>query len=174
MMLFGNFNVNRLKYSGVYETQLKEPSTYDLLRRDVQIWTGIKMQQAYDLYNSDATQNTFRRVKNFFTRQKTELSEGLVKYNNFVFWWKADSEKYGSSFRRYWRFNRAVKEGVFDFYLSTMMVICGLTMLYGLYRGNKKRGKFTHQEKVNELKLADLELEMERLKILMEMDEIDE
>ena len=67
-MLFGNFNVNRLKYSGVYETQLKEPSAYDLLRRDVQIWTGIKMQQAYDLYKSDATQNTFRRVKNFVTR----------------------------------------------------------------------------------------------------------
>jgi len=35
MMLFGNFNVNRLKYSGVYETQLKEPSAYDLLRRDL-------------------------------------------------------------------------------------------------------------------------------------------
>ena len=35
LMLFGNFNVNRLKYSGVYETQLKEPSSYDLLRRDV-------------------------------------------------------------------------------------------------------------------------------------------
>ena len=47
-------------------------------------------------------------------------------------------------------------------------------MLYGIYRGNKKKGKFTHQEKVNELKLKDLELEMERLKILMEIDQIEE
>jgi len=35
LMVFGNFNVNRVKYSGLYETQLKEPSKYDILRRDI-------------------------------------------------------------------------------------------------------------------------------------------
>jgi len=58
--------------------------------------------------------------------------------------------------------------------MSTLLIIGGFTLLYGMYRGNKKKGKFTHQEKVNELKLKDLELDMERLKILMEIDELEE
>jgi hypothetical protein len=138
-MLFGNFNVNKLKYSGIYETQLKEPSRLDLLRRDLQLWSRIKMHQVYDIYHSDATQNTIRRVKDFVTNQRTELSEGLVKYNNFVFWWKTDSDKYGSNFIKWWRFRRAYKEGVLDFYMRTVILIGGFTLLYGLYRGNKKK-----------------------------------
>lgn len=138
-MLFGNFNVNKLKYSGIYETQLKEPSRLDLLRRDLQLWSRIKMHQVYDIYHSDAAQNTIRRVKDFVTNQRTELSEGLVKYNNFVFWWKTDSEKYGSNFVKWWRFRRAYKEGVLDFYMRTVFLIGGFTLLYGLYRGNKKK-----------------------------------
>ena len=58
--------------------------------------------------------------------------------------------------------------------MSTLLIIGGFTLLYGMYRGNKKKSKFTHQEKVNELKLKDLELEMKRLKILMEIDELEE
>lgn len=85
-----------------------------------------------------------RKVKDFVTRSKTEFSDGIVKYNNFVFWWKRDSDKYGSNFRRWWRFRRAYKEGVFDFYMSTLMLIGGFTLIYGLYRGNKKKGNFTY------------------------------
>ena len=44
LMLFGNFNPNRMLYQGLYETQLKEPSKYDIIRRDIQIWTRIKIQ----------------------------------------------------------------------------------------------------------------------------------
>lgn len=68
------------------------------------------------------------------------MKEGLVKYNNFVFWWKAD----GSKYRRWWRFRRAYKDGALDFYMSTTLIIGGFILLYGLYRGNKKRGKYTY------------------------------
>ncbi len=74
----------------------------------------------------------------------------------------------------WWRLRRAYKEGAIDFYMSTLLLIGGFTMLYGMYRGNKKKGKFVYQEKVNELKIKELELEMERLKILMEIDQIEE
>jgi hypothetical protein len=38
MMVWGNFNVNRLKNQGFHETGLKEPSRLDILRNDIQLW----------------------------------------------------------------------------------------------------------------------------------------
>ena len=91
-----------------------------------------------------------------------------------MFWWKRDSEKYGSNFRRWWRFSRAYKEGVLDFYMTSLLLIGGFTLIYGIYRGNKNGTKFDYQEKVNEIKLKELDLEMERVQILMEINEIEE
>jgi len=58
--------------------------------------------------------------------------------------------------------------------MTSLLLIGGSTLLYGMYRGNKKGGKFYYQEKVNEIKLKELELEMERVQILMEINEIEE
>ena len=97
-----------------------------------------------------------------------------MKYNNFVFWWKADSDRYGKHFRKWWRFRRAYKEGVFDFYSSTFLVIGSFTLLYGLYRGSKKRGNHSYQEKVNAIKLEELNIEMEKLQLQIKIDELEQ
>lgn len=47
-----------------------------------------------------------------------------------------------------------------DFYSRMIMIVGGVTILYGVYRGNKKSGGSRYQEKLNELKLADLDLEL--------------
>lgn len=96
-----------------------------------------------------------------------------MKYNNFVFWWKTDSDRYGSSFLRWWRFRRAYKEGAVDFYMSTIMIVGGLTILIGLVKGYRKGGSTYYQEKVNEIKLKELDLEIERIKILMELNMVE-
>lgn len=89
-----------------------------------------------------------------------ELKEGLVKYNNFIFWWKVDSDKYGQSFRRYWRLRQAYNSGMLDFYTRLLIIIGGVTVVYGVYRGYKKRGNTSYRERVNELKLEELELDL--------------
>jgi hypothetical protein len=99
------------------------------------------------------------------TRQKYEIKEGLVKYNNFVFWWKPDSEKYGANFRKYWRMRRALKDGVLDFYVTTFLIIGGFTIIYGLFKGRGKSAKEVYQERVNEIKMKEIEIEMEKLKL---------
>ena len=111
-----------------------------------------------------------RRAKEFITRQKSTVSGGLVKYNNFVFWWKVDSDRYGSSFVRWWRWRRAYKEGVLDFYMKAMLGLAGFTLVYGFYRGYRKRGAHSYHERVNSLKLEELDLEIDTVKILMEME----
>ena len=110
-----------------------------------------------------------RRLKAFVTRQKVDLKEGLVKYNNFIFWWKKDSNGYGSGFKRYWRFKKAYNEGVLDFYMSTLLLVGGFTVIYGVYRGYKKKGNHSYYENINKLKMIELDLEMERIKLLMEI-----
>lgn len=69
------------------------------------------------------------------------MKEGLVKYNNFIFWWKVDADKYGANFRKYWRMKRAFKDGALDFYMTTFLIIGGLTMIYGLFKGRGKSAK---------------------------------
>lgn len=69
-----------------------------------------------------------------------------MKYNNFIFWWKADSDRWGSNFKKYWRFRKAYNEGVIDFYMSTILIIGGLTMTVGFLKGYRKGGKETHRE----------------------------
>ena len=69
-----------------------------------------------------------------------------MKYNNFIFWWKVDSDKWGTNFKKYWRFRKAYNEGVFDFYLSTLLLVGGLTIVVGLIKGYRKGGKESHRE----------------------------
>ena len=85
-----------------------------------------------------------------------------MKYNNFIFWWKADSDKYGKHFRKWWRFRRAYKEGVLDFYSSTILIVGGLTIFYGILKG-RKGDKHSYQEKVNSIKIEELNIEIEKL-----------
>lgn len=84
------------------------------------------------------------------------MKEGLVKYNNFFFWWKVEEGKYGTSFRRWWRFRTAYRDGVLDFYSTLILITCGFTMLYGIYKGNKKGKKYYQRERLNELTLQGL------------------
>jgi hypothetical protein len=72
------------------------------------------------------------------------MKEGLVKYNNFIFWWKTDSGRYGSKFRKYWRMKRAYKDGALDFYMSTFIIIGGFTLIYGIFKGRAKSAKIAH------------------------------
>ncbi len=88
-----------------------------------------------------------------------------MKYNNFVFWWKPNAEKYGNNFRKWWRFRRAYKDGVMDFYTNTFLIIGGCTLCIGLLKGRGKSGKLAYQEKVNEIKMKELDIEMEKLKL---------
>lgn len=67
-----------------------------------------------------------------------------MKYNNFIFWWKPDSDKYGANFRKYWRMRRAYKDGALDFYMTTFLIIGGLTMFYGMFKGRAKSGKIAY------------------------------
>lgn len=67
-----------------------------------------------------------------------------MKYHNFVFWWRVEEGRYGAGFRRWWRWRRAKEEGVMGFYLGTVLVVGGLTMLFGVWRGYRNRGKHTH------------------------------
>jgi hypothetical protein len=91
-----------------------------------------------------------------------------------MFWWRTDSTKYGGSFLKYWRLKKALNEGLLDFYTRIVLIVGGTTILYGVYRGNKRSGGARFQEKVNELKLADLDLELQRIKLLIELDEIED
>ncbi len=67
-----------------------------------------------------------------------------MKYNNFIFWWKPDSDKYGANFRKYWRMRRAYKDGALDFYMTTFLIIGGFTMFYGMFKGRAKSGKIAY------------------------------
>ncbi len=108
MFLFANFNPNRLRFAACHnETALKELTRLDLLKKDLWIWKQVHLHRAYSYLHSDEFKESMNRIKTFFKKQKEELAEGLVKYNNFVFWWKIDEDKYGANFRRYWRFRKA-------------------------------------------------------------------
>lgn len=54
-MVMGNFNVNRLIYANLSETQLTEPTRFDLLKRDIRIWYHIKVIKAYEFINHPNT-----------------------------------------------------------------------------------------------------------------------
>lgn len=142
MMLWGNFNVNKLKNAaGLNETQLTEPSFLEKIRRDMRNFKYATLHRAYTVYKSPETQEKIKEFKAFVTRQKYEIKEGLVKYNNFIFWWKVDSDKYGANFRKYWRMRRAYKDGALDFYMTTFLIIGGFTLFYGLFKGRGKSSK---------------------------------
>jgi hypothetical protein len=50
-MLWGNFNVNKMKYTaGLNETQLAEPSLLDNIRRDMRLWKYGVLHKAYTVY----------------------------------------------------------------------------------------------------------------------------
>lgn len=109
------------------------------------------MFKTYNYYKSEETQEKIKNLKHFFTRQKTDLKEGIVKYRRLAFWWSADGDKFmgKSRFRRFWNFRKAYKEGVIDLYMTTILIVGGLTILIGAYRGRKKSKDMSYQEKVN-------------------------
>jgi len=155
-----------MKYTaGLNETQLAEPSLLDNIKREMRLWKYSTLHKAYTVYKSPETQENINKLKAFLKRQKYEFKEGLVKYNNFVFWWKPDSDKYGDRFRKYWRMRRALKDGVLDFYMTTFLIIGGFTIIYGLFKGRGKSAKDVYQERVNEIKMKEIEIEMEKLKL---------
>ena len=49
--------------------------------------------------------------------------------------------------------------------MKTIMVVGGCTLLYGLMKGRGKSGKEAYQERVNEIRLQELDIEMEMLKL---------
>ena len=57
--------------------------------------------------------------------------------------------------------------------MTALLLVGGFTVIIGVYKGLRKSGANSYQEKVNSLKLADLDLEVDRLKLLIEIDEID-
>jgi len=93
-----------------------------------------------------------------------------VKYNNFVFWWRVDEAKWGTNFRRYWRFRKAQKEGVFDFYSRVVLLLGGATLLYGFFKGRKQDSAYL--ERVNSLRLKELDLEIEKLRYEIELGRV--
>ncbi len=117
------------------------------------------MYNAYNFYKSEETQNKMQSFKNFFRNSKSDISTGIVKYKRFAFWWKKDEDKFlgRSKLRRFFSFRSAVKEGVIDFYMRAMLIVGGITIIYGVYRGRKKGSKkFTYQEQMNKLKMDEL------------------
>ena len=59
-LLFGNFNVNRLKYANIHETQIAEPTRLDLLKRDFRIWYHVKMIKTYEFVNHPDTKEAVK------------------------------------------------------------------------------------------------------------------
>jgi hypothetical protein len=53
--------------------------------------------------------------------------------------------------------------------MSTLLLVGGVTVMYGVSRGYKKKGNHSYYENMNKLKLIELDLEMERIKLLMEI-----
>ena len=47
LMLFANFNVDRLRFSNTGETSLKEPTKYELFRKDMRIRKQVFIQETY-------------------------------------------------------------------------------------------------------------------------------
>lgn len=57
LILWGNINVNKMKYAaGLNETQLAEPSLLDNIRRDMRLWRYATLHKAYIVYKSPETQ----------------------------------------------------------------------------------------------------------------------
>ena len=57
LILWGNINVNKMKYAaGLNETQLAEPSLLDNIRRDMRLWRYATLHKAYTVYKSPETQ----------------------------------------------------------------------------------------------------------------------
>jgi hypothetical protein len=68
-MLWGNFNVNKMKYTaGLNETQLAEPSLLDNIRRDMRLWKYGVLHKAYTVYKSPETKEKIDKLKAFLTR----------------------------------------------------------------------------------------------------------
>jgi len=68
-----------------------------------------------------------------------------------------------------------MKQGVLDFYMTIILIVGGVTILYGVYRGRKKGSeKFRYQEQMNQLKLDELNLEREKVRLLYEIEELED
>ncbi|CDW80404.1 UNKNOWN [Stylonychia lemnae] len=177
MVLLGFFNPNKyIMREDVTSTSLKEATRFEIILRDLREWKTIKIIQAYEVITSPQTKEKIQRVKNIFYNGKNDLQQGLVKYKKISFWWQTDSNSWfaNSRLKKIWNFRRAQKQGVTDFYLRTIMLVGGFTILFGVWRGRKKGKKSqTHKEQSNQLKMEELALEMEKLKLLIELDRLE-
>eukprot|EP00347_Sterkiella_histriomuscorum_P024505 403330876 len=178
LVQFGFFNPNKFDMIFSETTDLREPTKLDKMRRDFKIWRREKLFQMYGYYKSEDVQERIASFKNIFWTQTDNLQQGLVKYKKIAFWWQPDQSKYfgNSKFRKFWNFRKAQKEGVLDFYMTTVLIVGGSVILFGVYRGYRKANnkKTGYKESVNQLKAEELAIEMERLQLLLEIDQLEE
>lgn len=114
-------------------------------------------------------------MKSYITQSKDNLQSGVVKYHDIAFWWRKDKDKMGYTVRRWWNFRRAYKSGILDLYSTFFLSVGVITILYGVHRGRKKnKGKTSYQEQLNSILIEELDLELERLKIMQEIDALDD
>ncbi|TNV79085.1 hypothetical protein FGO68_gene890 [Halteria grandinella] len=118
------------------------------------------MIKTYEFINHPDTKEAVQQWKDYFQGKRVELKDGLTKYNNFIFWWKVDSDRWGSSFTRYWRFRKAYNEGMFDL------------MFVGLIKGYRNGDMATHQEQFNALRLQELDIEVQMLRLRLEIEKL--
>lgn len=52
--------------------------------------------------------------------------------------------------------------------MATILLVGGSVLLFGLFRGRRKRGD-DYQEKLNQIRLEELALELERLQLELQM-----
>ena len=144
MMVLGNLRLDRINLDQETSSSLKLPSKLDTFFRDFRIMRQTALYSTYTYLTSDLNKERYRRLRAFLTRSKSEVSSGLTRYHNFAFWWKVEEGRYGSNFRRWWRWRKAKQEGVVGFYMGSALVVGGLTVLIGVWRGSRKRGKFSY------------------------------
>ena len=113
------------------------------MKRRLRVWRYEQIYRAYNFYKSEETQDRLSNFKSFFRRSSSDLSTGIVKYRRMALWWKRDENKLlgKSKLRRLFSFRSAMKEGVLDLYMTTMLIVGGITIIYGVYRGRKKDSK---------------------------------
>ena len=54
-----------------------------------------------------------------------------------------------------------------SFYTKALMLLGGFTMLFGIYRGNRK--DWEYQERLNSVKLKQLDVEIEMMRLQLEL-----
>ena len=127
----------------VNETSIKEATRFEIILRDFKNWRRDKIIQTYEYINSPDMKEKIQSLKDFLRINKQNLGEGIVKYKKMAFWWHSNNNSYFSSTRieKFWNLRKAQKQGVFDFYMRTIMIVGGFTILIGVWRGRKKGKK---------------------------------